>query len=840
MQVPTKSGKRIRTSRLAVAILLAGLTTTTAVVALPAQTAGAATQTVTNCNDSGPGSLRQAVLGAASGDTVSFALSPSCSTITLTSGAIDVATDITIDGPGATILAVSGDDASPVFDVVKNVTAAISGLTIENGKALGYGFIKAGGGIVNSGSLALSDATVSDNSADIGAGISNDGTLTVTGSTFTGNNSTQRGSGSGGALDNDGTATIIDSTLSGNKSGSGGAIDNVGSLTIASSTLSGNTAGPEGGGISNDGTVVVTNSSISDNTANEGGGISNAGAGPMSTVTITASTLSGNSTSGYGGGIDNGEEGAITIANSTLEGNAARRGGGGIENYGVTVGPGTVTVTNGTLVANTAGSGVGDDIGNGGTGGTAILEATVVAEGAPGHDCSGITDAGYNIDDDGSCGFTATSVSDSATLDSTLGPLGANGGPTETVALLPGSPAIDKLPTPDCPATDQRGDARTAPCDIGAYDTDGTVNVTNCNDSGQGSLRQAAVGAAPGDTVAFALSPACSTITLTSGPIVVNRNLFIAGPGGTPLAVSGGAASTVIDVDSDVQATISELTIEDGSAPASDGGGIENSGTLTITHSTLSGNHAETGGAVANTGSVTIVDSTLAGNGATASGGGVANGTGGGATVISSTFSDNSAPTGAGVANLGTGSVSLHGTIVARSTGADCSGVVSDGGSNIDDDGTCVSGGEGSIKDSPSLDGDLGALGENGGPTETIALLPGSPAIDQVPVGDCPATDQRGATRTAPCDIGAYDTDGTPTITKIQPAKGHVGKRVVITGTNLLSVTLVAFHGTPATITKMTATTITTAVPVGATTGTITVSTAVGVTATSTASFKVK
>jgi hypothetical protein len=87
--------------------------------------------------------------------------------------------------------------------------------------------------------------------------------------------------------------------------------------------------------------------------------------------------------------------------------------------------------------------------------------------------------------------------------------------------------------------------------------------------------------------------------------------------------------------------------------------------------------------------------------------------------------------------------------------------------------------------------------------------------------------------------MGAYDTDGTPTITKIKPAKGKVGKRVVITGTNLLSVTHVAFNGTPAVIKAMSATTITTAVPTGATTGTITVTTSAGITATSTKSFKV-
>jgi hypothetical protein len=100
--------------------------------------------------------------------------------------------------------------------------------------------------------------------------------------------------------------------------------------------------------------------------------------------------------------------------------------------------------------------------------------ATILADNGSSGDCSGgDTDQGYNIDDDGSCGFSGTSTSDSPTLDATLGPLANNGGATKTIALLSGSPAIDVVPAADCPPTDQRGAARTGTtCDIGAYDTD--------------------------------------------------------------------------------------------------------------------------------------------------------------------------------------------------------------------------------------------------------------------------------------------------------------------------------------------------------------------------------
>jgi hypothetical protein len=115
----------------------------------------------------------------------------------------------------------------------------------------------------------------------------------------------------------------------------------------------------------------------------------------------------------------------------------------------------------------------------------------------------------------------------------------------------------------------------------------------------------------------------------------------------------------------------------------------------------------------------------------------------------------------------------------------------------------------------------------------------GSPAIDVVPSGDCPVTDQRGAPRAAPCDIGAFDTDGNPTITKVKPPKGAVGKKVTISGTNFSDVTEVTFNGTPAAITAKTGTKITTKVPVGATTGLVRVITVIGVTATGPKSFKV-
>src|ERR1700683_2749022 len=125
---------------------------------VPAQVASAATQTVTNCNDSGAGSLRQAVLNAAAGDTITFALSPACSTIILTSGDIIISENLTIVAPGASVLAVSGNEESNVF-VIASGTVAISGLEIENGDIPGN-VNSVGGGIYNNGTLTVRDRTL--------------------------------------------------------------------------------------------------------------------------------------------------------------------------------------------------------------------------------------------------------------------------------------------------------------------------------------------------------------------------------------------------------------------------------------------------------------------------------------------------------------------------------------------------------------------------------------------------------------------------------------------------------------------------------------------------------
>jgi hypothetical protein len=366
----------------------------------------AATDTVTSLADDGSaGTLRSVMAAAASGDTIVFSVT---GTINLDctdpgDGPLVISQNLTISGPGAADLAISGGLACQVFVVNAAVTATISGVTIENGICSNSPICHSGGGIQNSGTLTVSNSTLSGNSAgvgELGGGIFNSsgGTLTVSNSTLSGNSGGVYTSNAGGGIFNDG-----------------------GTLTVSNSTLSANSA-DQGGGIYNDGTMTVSDSTLSTNIAgNQGGGILNTG-----TLTVSDSTLSGNSsTTLVGGGIYN-QEGTLTLKS--------------------------------TLLANES------------SGGNCVLYS-----GTP-------TSDGYNLSDDTTCAsfLTATGDQNNVTTAGThLGPLQNNGGPTQTIALLTGSTAIDAIPLSACTdafgnpvITDQRGVARPqgANCDIGAYE----------------------------------------------------------------------------------------------------------------------------------------------------------------------------------------------------------------------------------------------------------------------------------------------------------------------------------------------------------------------------------
>lgn len=244
------------------------------VVAIPAS---ATTIIVSNISDSGPGSLRQALLSANDGDTIDA--TGVSGVVTLGGGELLVQKSVTIKGAGADVLAVDGNAVSRVFHIDSGKTVSVSGLTITNGH----------------------DDT-------LGGGIENEpgSTLTISNSILSGN-----------------TAGSV-----GNPAVQGGGIRNLGNLTIVNTAVTANAAGGisgAGGGIYNGGTVTILNSTISANTASTGGGLNN-GSSVGIVATISNSTFSGNSALAYGGACFNG--GTLHMTNSTLSGNSASTGGG--------------------------------------------------------------------------------------------------------------------------------------------------------------------------------------------------------------------------------------------------------------------------------------------------------------------------------------------------------------------------------------------------------------------------------------------------------------------------------------------------------------------------------
>ncbi|WNZ24954.1 DUF4347 domain-containing protein [Leptolyngbya sp. NK1-12] len=286
--------------------------------------------TVTTLNDvvdpsDGVISLREAINAANAldgTDNIFFAVN---GTITLGGSELTISSNLNIFGNGASLLTVSGNNASRVFDISSG-TVTFSGLTIANGNGAGSN----GGGINNAGTLNLLNCTVrnnldSDGAFGFGGGIFNSGTLTITGGTIRDN----RAFSSGGGVANTGTLTLTGCTVSDNVAndgnglgGDGGGIANTGSLTVNSSSFSNNSAFIFGGGIVNSaGTVTVNGSTFTGNRAEFGGGIASA-----VTLTITSSTLRDNQAGFSGGGIWN--VGMLTATSVLFTGNQAVNGAG--------------------------------------------------------------------------------------------------------------------------------------------------------------------------------------------------------------------------------------------------------------------------------------------------------------------------------------------------------------------------------------------------------------------------------------------------------------------------------------------------------------------------------
>jgi hypothetical protein len=372
--------------------------------------------TVTNLSDHDPGSLRDAIASTPSGGTVDFQAGLS-GTIILTTSELGIAKDLTITGPGADVITVSGNRAFRVFNIAPTFVVAISGLTIADG----FPQTDGGGGILSAGTVTITASILSGNRTApfgrSGGAISNSSTMTITRTTLNGNSVGNLSSG--GAISNSGTMTITSSILSDNSVGalsSGGAIVNSGTLTVTDSTFSGNFSGSEGGGVASQGTVTVTNSTFRGNFARFGGGISYSG---DDVLTITSTTISGNEAIRFGGGIFR-DSGTVMIKNTIVAANVSGFGGPDVS--------GTLNSQGHNLIGN-------------GTGGSGFADSDMVGTSAD-------------------------------PIDPQLEPLGDYGGPTPTMRPLPTSSAVDAGDNTDAPKTDQRGFDRIVNgiIDIGAVE----------------------------------------------------------------------------------------------------------------------------------------------------------------------------------------------------------------------------------------------------------------------------------------------------------------------------------------------------------------------------------
>jgi hypothetical protein len=526
--------------------------------------------------------------------------------------------------------------------VGNGVTTTITNGTLETSWS--------GAGILNAGTLSVAHCTIAKNSDLFGGIENDgNGTLSITSSTIEANSALSgyvEGAGWGGGIGNIGALTVTDCTIAGNMAvGRGGGIYNgyPGTVTVTGSTISGNSTTGDGGGIWDSGTVTVTNSAMVNNLAgsgsgNFGGGIDNNGG----TATVTNSTITSNSTTGDGGGIYN-YFGTLTVSGATIGNNSAAGAGGGIDTHGgsaivtgATIGnnsavtdgggiwnSGTVTVTNSTIADNSAsyGGGIFNDYGTltavnstvayneipgGGSGtgggldvvgGTATLDNTIVVlntdgtgHGAPADDIAGAVasaSASNLIGTGGAGGLTTGSNGNQVGVAHPgLGALASNGGPTQTIALVRSSPAIDAgsnalaVDAQGNPlTTDQRG--RGFPrivngvVDIGAFEahhatTTAVVSSANPSVYGQSVTFTATVTAAdPG------FGAPTGSVTFRDGSTTLGTGTLAAGIANfttTKLATRHHAITAVYSGDStfatSTSAALSQIVNQDGTTTA--------------------------------------------------------------------------------------------------------------------------------------------------------------------------------------------------------------------------------------------------------------------------------
>ncbi|MGB8166856.1 MAG: choice-of-anchor Q domain-containing protein [Chthoniobacteraceae bacterium] len=572
-----------------------------------------------------------------------------------------------------------------------------------------------------------------------------------------------------------------------------------GSLTLNDLTFSnGKASSAFGGAINNQGTLRMNRCTLVGNSAIRGGAISSGDFTALQrAVFLTNCTFVNNTASIGGGAIQVFPDSAATLTNVTIADNSAGVLGGGIF---ASAGP-AVRIINSIVARNTTTAGGASDV---------YSNSNIDA--ASHHNLIGTGGSGGLVN-----GGNGNIV---GVLNPGIGSLAANGGPTQTVALLSG-PAINGGAVVSGVTTDQRGVTRPqyGTPDIGAYEFVGTlapsIVVTTAVDEadfssdprfGTGtSLREAlayaqTLGGAP--TITFAPELAGQTVTLTAGAtgpgddtaLRTAGEVTIDGLGSVTITHSSPVKRRLIANGTGTKLTLVGLTLTGGDLSGLNlGGAVWSSGELTVRNCTLSNNKAFFGGAIESFGTLTVVGSTFVGNSADSDGGAIhSNFDAVAQTLTNCTFVTNTAPgasavtvarpvvaqwshltavdnTGGAVFNVVETAVTMRNSIAARNVGEGAitnlgngTGAFTAASTNNIVAGTAWTGlnpaSANFLNASPAALY-LGTLASNGGPTQTVALLPGSPAMNAgVPIAGV-ATDQRGLARgvgTAP-DLGAVE-----------------------------------------------------------------------------------
>lgn len=655
---------------------------TTLVLSIFAQPARAATYTVTSSGDSGTGTLREAVgfaNASATDDVIDFAIG---GVITLTSGEIAIANNgsLTIDGSGHTVV-IDGDSASRVFNIASNAVVTFNRLTITNGLAPTG---ENGGGILAGGPLTINRSTISGNQADgNGGGVYADQNLTIADSTFSSN--TAAGDGGGFHVDINSMTTITGSTFTGNTAGRGAGFNvtsgSTSSVYVTNSTLFNNTATALGGGarLTGGAAMTILNSTISNNNAPaaSGGGLRIVGS--LSTIILYNTIVANNS-----GDDCNPAGGTVSAQNSLVKDGSCSVTGGtngnlnGDPNLNASLmgSPGYLTFAGASIAIdagdNTLAAGlVLDQAGYARIADGAVDMGSFESNSVPvltiSLDTASIEEgesASFTISRTGSTTSSLTALlrltrsSDMTNGDYTMsGDLGSSitpnldtffGFPANVSSLVVTFNATDDVPAePDNTLTIRLLGQSSYVIDNASETVTIIQNdlvVTNTDDSGEGSLRQAVLNANAFTTDDIITFTTTGLITLTSGQLSLadNGSVTING-GGHDIIVSGNNANRIFDVEFGARATLDDLTITDGRED--NGGGIRSQGWLTINNSTVTNNETTSGngGGIQNIrNTLTITNSTISNNTAFLSGGGIRGAAGTSIDITDSIIANNS------------------------------------------------------------------------------------------------------------------------------------------------------------------------------------------------------